>query len=182
MNDSKISVRYAKALFESALEKKKVDEIYRDMAFILETSKLQEMKDLLESQIIKPSKKIEILSAVLGDRVNELTFSMVEMAVKNGRENFLPGIARVFIHDTKEYKGITESVLTTALKVDPAIRQQVIDFISTTFSTKVEMKELVDPSIVGGFILRIEDNYVDASVKKKLRKIEKELRANSLNL
>jgi F-type H+-transporting ATPase subunit delta len=95
--------------------------------------------------------------------------------VKNGRESFLPAIARNFVHETKKYKGITESVLTTAINVDDNIRKQITDLISGIFKTKVELKESIDPEIIGGFILQIDDNYIDASIKNKLRKIKKEL-------
>jgi F-type H+-transporting ATPase subunit delta len=182
MNDSKISVRYARALFESAIEKKLLDNVYQDMIFILGVCKLPEMKEMLESPVIIPSKKIDILNKVFGKNVEKITFSLVELAVKNGRENFLAGIARVFIQNTKEYKGITESTLTTAVSIDSGVRQQIIDFISGAFRTKVELSEVVDIDIIGGFILRIEDNYIDASVRNKLRKIGKALRGNSLYL
>jgi F-type H+-transporting ATPase subunit delta len=100
--------------------------------------------------------------------------------VKNGRENFIPAIARVFIHETKKYKGITESVLTTAVKVDEKVKKQITDLISEVFKTKVELKENIDPEIVGGFILQIDDNYIDASIKNKLRKIRKELKGSAI--
>ncbi len=180
MNDGKISVRYSRALFESALESKLLDKVYEDMTFISSICKIPEMKEFLESPIIIPSKKIDILEKVLGKNVEKITLSLIRIAVKNGRENFLPGIARVFIHETKEYKGITESVLTTAIKINAKIRQEIIDFISAIFKTKVELTEIADKEIIGGFILRIEDNYIDASVRNKLRKIEKELKGNTL--
>lgn len=180
MNNGKISVRYSKALFESALEKKLLDKVYQDMIFISEIFKIPEMKEFLDSPIIRPTKKIDVLQKILAKNVEIITFALIEMVVKNGRESFLPAIARVFIHETKEYKGITESVLTTAIKIDPKIRQQIVNFISGIFKTKVELKEIVDNDIIGGFILRIEDNYIDASVRAKLRRIEKELKSNTM--
>lgn len=180
MNDGKISVRYAKALFESALEKKLLDKVFQDMIYISEICKIPELKEFLASPIIIPSKKIDIMQKVLGNTVEKITFSLIGLAVKNGRESFLPAIARVFVHETKEYKGITESVLTTAIKIDTKVRQHIIDFISGRFKTKVELKEVVDKEIIGGFILRIEDHFIDASVRNKLRKIEKELKGNVL--
>jgi F-type H+-transporting ATPase subunit delta len=66
-------------------------------------------------------------------------------------------------------------VLTTAVKVDDSVREQVTGLISQIFKTTVELKENVDPEIIGGFILQIDDNYIDASIKNKLRKIKKEL-------
>jgi F-type H+-transporting ATPase subunit delta len=176
MNDSKISVRYSRALFESAVEKKVLDRIYQDMIFILEVCSLNEMKELLENPVIRPSKKKEILRKVFEGNIEELTVSLVNLVVNNEREAFLPAIARVFIKETKEYRGITESVLTTAIKIDDKIRKQITDLISGIFKTKVELKEMVDKDIIGGFVLRIEDNLIDASIRTKLRKIEKELK------
>ncbi len=181
MNDGKISTRYSRALFETALEKKMLDKVYQDMKLISEVSAFPEMKEFLDSPIIRPSKKSEILHKVFENKIEKISLSFIDLVVKSGRENFLPAIARVFIHETKEYNGITESVLTTAIPVDAKIKQQIIDLISRIFKTKVELKEVIDKDIIGGFILRVEDNYIDASVKNKLRKIEKELKGNTLS-
>jgi F-type H+-transporting ATPase subunit delta len=180
MNDSKISVRYARALFDSASEKNAVDSIYSDMSFLSELSALKEVKEVLESPVIRPSKKRDILHALTRTNVNPLTLSLLSMVVRNGRENYIPAIAREFIHQTKIHKGITESVLTTAVKVDDKIRSQIKDLIAGIFKTKVELREETDKDIIGGFILRVEDSYIDASVRKRLRIIEKELKGQIL--
>jgi F-type H+-transporting ATPase subunit delta len=176
MNHSKISIRYSRALFELALEKKLLDKVKRDMIFIAEVCTLPEVKEFLKSPVIVPSKKTTILHNILGKDLDKITLSLIDLVVRNGRELFLPDIARAFIHQTKEHNGITESVLTTAVKVDDKIRNDIVDLIAGVFTTKVELKEVIDQDIIGGFILRIEDNYIDASVKNKLRKIEKELK------
>ena len=175
MNDSKISVRYTRAIFQSAVEKKLLDNVYKDMIFISEIFKNAETKEFLQSPIISPSKKEAIFHKMLEGNVENITLSLIDLTVKNGRESFLPAIARNFVHETKKYKGITESVLTTAINVDDNIRKQITDLISGIFKTKVELKESIDPEIIGGFILQIDDNYIDASIKNKLRKIKKEL-------
>jgi F-type H+-transporting ATPase subunit delta len=176
MNHSKIALRYSRALFESAREKKLLDRVNHDMIFISEVCMLPDVKEFLESPVIVPSKKTNILHKILGKDLNKLTLSLIDLIVRNNRELFLPDIARAFIHQTKEHNGVTESVLTTAVKVNDKIRREIIDLVSGVFKTKVEIKEVVDKEILGGFILRIEDNYIDASVKNKLRKIEKELK------
>ncbi|MDQ1332759.1 MAG: F-type H+-transporting ATPase subunit delta [Bacteroidota bacterium] len=180
MNDSKVSVRYSRALFESALEKKLLDKVCNDMIFISEVCVLPEMKEFLTSPIIVPSKKTAILHNVVGDKIQGITLSLIDLLVQNGRESFLPAVARVFIHQTKEHNGITESILTTAVKVDDRIKKQIIELVSGIFKTKVDLKEIVDKDIIGGFVLKVEDNFIDASVKNKLRKIEKELKGRSL--
>jgi F-type H+-transporting ATPase subunit delta len=181
MNDSKISVRYSRALFQSALEKNILDKVNQDMKFISEICKIPETKEFLHSPIIVPSKKEAIFHNILGDNVEKLTLSLIDLVVKNGREAFIPAISRVFIHETKKYKGITESVLTTAVKVDAKIKKQISDLISDVFKTKVELEEVIDNELIGGFILRIDDNYIDASIRNKLRKIKKELMGNVIS-
>jgi ATP synthase, F1 delta subunit len=182
MNDSKISVRYSRALFESALEKKILDKVYSDMIFISEICDMPEMKEFLYSPIIVPSKKMEILHRITEKNVEKITLSFLDLVVRNEREAFLPAMARAFKHETKKYKGITESVLTTAVKVDAGIRKQVSTLIEEIFKTKVELTEVVDEKIIGGFVLGIEFDLIDASVRSKLRKIEKELKGSSLTV
>jgi F-type H+-transporting ATPase subunit delta len=180
MNDSKISVRYSKALFQTALEKKNIDRVNDDMIFISEILTAREAREFLSNPVIPPSKKSAIFHKMFEGNIENISLSLIDLTVKNGRESFLPSIARNFIHDTLKYKGITEATLTTAIAVDPKIKKQVSDFISKVFSTKVELHEMVKPEIIGGFILRIEDNLIDASVKNKLRKIKKELLGSSV--
>ncbi len=179
MNESKISVRYSRALFQSALDKKILERIRDDMSIISNICSIPEMKELLDSPVIIPSKKTEILRTIFGTFVHDLTLSLINLVVKNGREKYLPAIARVFLHTAKKHEGITESLLTSAVKVDEKIKKQVIDLIAGIFKTKVDLKENIDESIIGGFILKVEDNYIDASIRNKLTKIRKELTTNT---
>ena len=178
MNDSKISVRYSRAIFQSALEKKILDKVNQDMIFISEICRIPEAKEFLTSPIIPPSKKSAIFHKMLDNKVESITLSLIDLIVKNGRESFLPAIARVFIHEAKKFKGTTETILTTAVRVDEKVKKQVIELISGVFKTRVELRENVNPEIIGGFILQIDDNYIDASIKNKLRKIKKELKGS----
>lgn len=145
------------------------------MILISEVCKITETRDFLRSPIIVPSKKIEIFHKILGANVEKITMSLIDLVVKNGRESFLPAIARVFIYETLKHKGITKSVLTTAVAVDEKVKARISAMISDIFKTKVELEEVIDSEIIGGFILRVDDNYIDASVRNKLNKIKKEL-------
>lgn len=182
MNDSKISVRYSRALFQSAIEKKNVDKVYQDMLLISEVCKVAETKSFLHNPIIVPSKKREIFHKMLEGNMEAITLSLIDLLLVNGREMHLPAIARAFIHETMKFKGITESVLTTAVEVDDQVKKQITDLISDVFKTKVELKTTIDSEIIGGFILQVDDSYIDASVSNKLRKIKKELLGSVISL
>jgi F-type H+-transporting ATPase subunit delta len=176
MNDSKISVRYSRAFFQLVIEKNILDSVNKDMIFISEICKIPEMREFLSSPIIFPSKKREIFHNILGDSVEKITLNLIDLVVKNGRESFIPSIARVFIHETIKYKGISELYLTTAVNVESKVKNQIADIISKALKIKVEIKENVDAELIGGFILRVDDIYIDGSVRTKLRKISKELK------
>lgn len=175
MNESKISVRYSRALFQSAVEKKLLDKVFQDMIYISELCRMNEVKEVLDSPIIIPSKKKTIFHAILEKNVEKITLSIVDLLIKNGRESYLPAMARVFRDDTLKFKGITETYLTTAVPVNDKIKKQITELISSVFKTKVELKENIDSGIIGGFILKVNDNFIDASVRNKLRKIKKGL-------
>ena len=180
MNESKISVRYAKALFQLAVEKDLLDEVYEDMHFISEVCKHEQLVEVLDSPIIIPSKKKAILHGILDNNVESITLSLVDLLITNGREEFLPAVSRVFRSETLRYRGITDTTLITAVPVNDKIRQQITDLVTSAFKTSVELKEIVDDEIVGGFILKVDDNYIDASVRNKLRKIRKGLSVKTL--
>jgi len=181
MNESRISVRYSRALFNSAIDKKLLDKVYLDMVFISELCKLPLMKEVLESPIIVPSKKNMVFNKLLDKKVEEITLSLIRLVVNKGREAFIPAIARVFMTETKKHKGVTDTILTTAVKIDNNIKKEIASLVSEIFKTKAEVEEIVDESIIGGFILRVGDNYIDASVRNKLRKIEKGLKGTLIS-
>jgi F-type H+-transporting ATPase subunit delta len=175
MNDSKISVRYSRALFQLAIEKDILDKVSADMVFISEICKMDEVKEVLESPIIIPSKKTKIFHGILEKNVEKITLALVDLLIKNGRENYLAAVAQVFIDESLKYKGITETYLTTAIQVNDKSRKEIIEMISSVFKTKVQLRETIDKDIIGGFVLKVNDNFIDASVRNKLRKIRKEL-------
>ena len=180
MNDSKISVRYSRALFRSALEKKMLERVYQDMDRVGQICAVPGVKELLNSPVILPSKKTKILHEVFGKELSSLTYSLIDLAIKNGRESYLPAMARVFMSNTLKYNGITETILTTAIKVNDNVKKEISALISSAFKTKVDLKEVIDKDIIGGFILRIDDKFIDASIRNKLRKIGKELKSTTL--
>jgi len=175
MNDSKISVRYAKALFELALEKDKLLQVEADMRLILEISLMDEFKDLLENPVVLPSKKEEIINAAFKGALTGLSFSLIRQVIRNGREIFLPAIARNFISSSEKHRGLTQVYLTTAVQASDKIKRDIKKMLSEYYNTEVSLNEVVNEEIIGGFILRVGDNLIDASVKNRLRKIRKVL-------
>lgn len=175
MNESRIAVRYSKALFTSAKEQGLLDEVRKDMLLILELSKMKDFRELTESPIIPDSKKKEIMTLIFRDHISDISFNLVALALNNNREAYLSGIARCFIDLADRYRGITKVSLRTPVPVSRENREEIIAIVEKDLDTKVDLEEIVDEDLAGGYILKVEDLYVDASLKSQLRKIRKEL-------
>ena len=175
MNTNRITVRYAKALFELALEEKKAEQINNDMLIIGETAKVPDFRRFLENPVIFPSKKQAVFSGIFKGKVDELSLRFFKLLSENKRETYLSSIARNYSDLYRKFYGIKSVQLTTTFKIDDKLRKEISDIISVEFKTKVEMTEQIKEEIIGGFVLTVENLQYDVSVATKLKDIKKEL-------
>ncbi len=180
MNLSKISVRYAKALFQLAEEKGLLDEISADLKLLMNASQsILQFQDFLLNPILPLSEKKAILHKIFKGKLHPLTFDFIDLLIKNNRLSLIESIARQYNERYKDLKGIIEVSLITAIPVDIAVQEAIFKQIGFKASQKIDLEEIINPDIIGGFILKIEDKQIDVSVKTKLNKIKKELIKNT---
>lgn len=176
MNESSITVRYAKAIFQAANESEKLDLIRNDINLIKECiSSSEEFQDFLENPILKESSKINIINQIFKKQIDDLSYNFLILLIKNKREHFLPGICRYFITLDKKQTGYKETVITTAQPFDKGYFNELRKYIEKKLKLSIDLKEQVEESIIGGFKLRIEDQLIDASLSSNLLKIKREL-------
>jgi len=180
MNESQISVRYAKALFQSASDKKLLDEVFRDMELLTETCQVKEFQYLLAQPSLQTSQKCSMVESLLKKHLTWISLSLVELVIRNKREIYLPGIARNYKELYRKAKGIRSATLVTAYPVGDEEVEKIRKMIQDTFKEKVELAKKIDEEIIGGFVLTIEDMQYDASVARNLRKMKNQLMKTSL--
>ena len=175
MNESQISVRYAKALFQSASEQQLLDRVYRDMTLLSDVCKIREFNYMLVIPSLQDSRKCQLAETVLGEHVSEISMSMIRLVIENKREAYLPGIARNFRDLYRKSRGIISASMVTADEVDDPVKKRIGDLIRKTYNSEVELTTSVDDEMIGGFILTIEDRQYDASVSSSLKKMKNQL-------
>lgn len=175
MNESQISVRYAKALFQSALEKKVLEKVYEDMKLLFDTCKIEDFNYMLISPSLRESKKYRLVETILDKYISEISMAMIKLVIKNNREIYLPGIARNFGEMYRKSRGIRSVSLVTAREVDESVKERISELIRKTYQSEVELTATVDKDVIGGFILRIGDRQYDASVATSLKKMKEQL-------
>lgn len=180
MNESQISVRYAKALFQSAAEQHLLDDVYKDMEVLSSTCKLEDFQYMLVVPTLQPSQKIRLVGDIFEKNISKLSLSMINLVIKNKRESFLPGIARNFKDLYRKERGISTASLITAQQVDESEMDGIRKLIKKAYDSEVELTTAVDGDVIGGFILTIEDMRYDASVANNLKNLKKQLLQTSI--
>lgn len=174
MNSARIAVRYAKALFDLALDSNVVDGVYRDMKNISRLCTMDEVKDVISNPVIPLQKRKDAVIALAGDDTVKLTVDFISLMFNHGRGEYLAAAARNFIDLTRRHRGIRQVTVTTAVPVDEATKEEMAALIAVQKTGSIEFNEQVDESIIGGFILRVDDSYIDASVRNRLNRFRKE--------
>ena len=176
MNDSLITVRYAKALYQLAQEEKKQAAIRKDAEMLLTTiNNSKEFTDFLDNPLIKSSEKNIIIQKLFQGNINDITLRFLNLLIENKRENYLRGICLYTIQLHKKELGVQDAVITTAVTISPDSMKELNDFITRKFKVNIDLQEKTNPEIIGGFILRIEDKQINASLHAQLMKIKREL-------
>jgi F-type H+-transporting ATPase subunit delta len=175
MNYSAIAVRYSKALFSLAQEKNNLDQIAEDIMLIHSVCVNEpEFIRLIEYPVLPASKKIEIFKNVFEGRIKTETIRFLELITEKRRESYLPAMARSFLKQYKDIKGIKTITFTSVGEINDSVRNLIKDLIQKRYNAKTELIEQKDARIIGGFILRIDDEQYDASVANQLEKIKRE--------
>ena len=177
---NKVSSRYAKSLISLAMEQGVLENVRQDMEVIANIClESKELVVVLKSPVIKTHKKEAILKAIFGATLSKMTNDFIDILVRKGRERHLPGIAQAFVEHYDRQKGIAKADITTAVALDDETRAAIKDLVSSMGNhNEIVLNEKVNEEIIGGFIARLDDKQVDASVTRRLEELKKELNEN----
>jgi F-type H+-transporting ATPase subunit delta len=160
---------------ELSLSQGKIERIERDLSHfeqVMRTS--NDFRIFLNSPVIRDDKKIAIYQQILTN-FDELTMMFFGLVTKNCREHLLPEIARQFHRLLEKHRDIVSATITTSSPLDEDTKQAIMRKVSGSFKGNLSLIEEVNPSLLGGFIIRIDDKQIDASVASKLKTLKQEL-------
>ncbi len=177
MAEIRLSKRYAKSLLDIGKEKNILDTLYADMQLVAQViRKNRAFAAMLKSPVIHSFKKDAVLKDIFGGKIHEASLEFMNMIVSNSREFYLEDIALAFIDLYKTHKNIQPATVTTAVAMDEKLRNEILEILKKSTGSTIDLKESVDPSIIGGFILRWGDHQIDSSVKTSLGSLKQDFR------
>ena len=172
---SRAAIRYAKAMYDIANEENSINEVYKDMNFINELSSGSlDFKNLLSnSQINFQDKKKLILSLI--NQSNALTEKLIDLLIHNKRVKIIGDIASSFIQLYNKHNNIKEATIITASPINNQLESKILSMINIKDAKSVNLTNVVNPNIIGGFIIRFDGKEYNASVKQNLNNLKTEL-------
>lgn len=184
MYKSLVTLRYAKALFLQAEEEGQSEQVLADVTSILKLFKdSPEFFQVIKHPVIQTSQKQKLVHDLLKDHISPVMLRFLQLVLKNKREGYLADIFRNYRDIFNQNRGIKSVELTTAIEMDQKEKEVIKTLIRKYFhARKVDFHEHIDPGIIGGFVIQIEDQLLDASVRRQLEMIKKTLLNKKFNL
>jgi len=180
MRNPRVAYRYAKALFDLSLELNQLEAVKNDMDQLAAVQNA-ELNRILFSPVIKNAKKVTIFNAVFGEHISQLTKSFFNLVFDKGRDVVFREIIEAFYTEYRKYKKIEVVKITTAEPISDllkdAISRQLEDHPNLKGKT-VTMESKVDPNIIGGFVVEMNNELYDASIRHDLQLIKKQFVEN----
>lgn len=178
MAGARAAIRYAKAVLSLASDQNIAEAVNNDMKLIATTiADNKDLNNMLQSPVLKSSNKKAVLLEVFKGS-NAMTTNIIDTLITNRRLALLNDVAASYNRLYDELKGVQIAQVTTAIPLTDDLKIKVLAKAKELTGKDVEVKNIVDESILGGFILRVGDKQYNASIANKLNKLKREFTLN----
>ncbi|HYM19689.1 MAG TPA: ATP synthase F1 subunit delta [Candidatus Kapabacteria bacterium] len=173
--DSRIAERYALALMGIGKEKQSVQTFAKDLALISESlHAVAELRSLLHSPVIRPDVKRNVLNEIFKPRVSADTITFIDLLVAKGRSQLLGAVTESFQRLLDIDEGIVTAQITSASPLHDAEKSKILQKLHEIVKLDIRPTFSVDPKLRGGFVAKVGDTFVDASVQHQLENLREE--------
>jgi len=178
MGNNRAALRYAKAVLSLSEDEKCTDETYDSMQLISNTiADSDDLQSVLGSSIIKTDAKKKALLAIFGDKVNEISIKLIDLLIANKRLAQFETVAKQYIALYDSAMGKQNAIVTTAIPLTESLNKQVLAKVKELTGKNAILENIVNPDVLGGFILRVGDIQYDASIANKLKVLKRQFSA-----
>ena len=176
MRGLRVSKRYAQALFKEGKEKNKLDSLQRDMEMLAEVwQQIPEFQKLIDSPIIPRSTKEAAFSDAFQSAIDGVTFSFVQLLIHNSREHLLPDVIDFFGEILDDYNGIIRGEVQSVVPLTEVQLDELKRKLNKMTGRKVILTQTRDKKLLGGFVVKIDDRVIDASLRNQLSRMSEYL-------
>ncbi len=172
---NRAAIRYAKAILERAKEQNSLEQTSKDMLLVAQTiGSNSELYSFITNQVVSSEVKLSALLEVFV-QIGEDAKLLLRLLAENKRLDILSNVAEAFNKLYNDLSGVEVVKVTTAIALTPELETKVLAKTKEFTSKSIVIENVIDPSIIGGFILRVGDKQYNASVANRLTALKREL-------
>jgi F-type H+-transporting ATPase subunit delta len=176
MLKSRAVERYAKALFDLAVEECQVDQFGQELTEIRTIlADYPDLERLLYHPQVQGSDKKEMMSRIFAGQVSPMVLNFMLLIIDKGRIDLLKAMGEYYHQLAREAKGIIEVQVETAFELASEDRAKLAAKLKQMTGKEVEMKEMVNRTLIGGIRVRIGDKVIDGSIQRHLERMKETL-------
>ena len=170
--------RYARALFEIASQRDTVDAWAGDLRLMSETLESEELRAFLDHAKIPLPRKVETIDQVLGE-ADQAVRNLLSLLVSRGLVELAPEVEAEYLQLLNELRGMERVEVQSAVPLEAGERERVTQFMAGLINKEVLLDTSVDPSILGGLLIRVGYRLIDGSTRTRLNQLKKQLQRDS---
>jgi len=172
----RVAKRYAKALFGLAAEEKILETIETDVNMIDQViAENEDLADMLGNPLINNQDKFSVLKEIFAKKINILSLNFLDLLARKKRLLILPDAIEAFNSMMLEYRNTVEAELVSAVELSDEQAGTIQEGIESITGKKLRLEKRLDPDIIGGFIVKVEDVVIDNSIRYQLAKLHEKL-------
>jgi len=170
---SRIAIRYSKALFELALEKKQLSDIESDLVSIKkQITESDEFQRYLLNPLVPAKSKTELLIKTFKGSIENLTMNFLVLTSSKRRSEFLKEIIEKFEVLALEHNEIIAAQVYSAVPLNSDQTDAIRFRLEKKTGKKVQLEEITEQSLLGGFIVKIRDSVIDYSLRRQMERLK----------
>lgn len=177
MNDGLIPRRYALALFKYAKERNITEPVYDEMKQVIEAFRMYpELKKVMANPFVSREDKARLLAKAAGDKLEDAYKAFIKLILNANREEYALQMAMAYRDIYRKENRSAQVEVTSAAPLDDEQKQKIENIVRNAYKDMtLEFFFRENPDIIGGFIIQVDSNRLDASVSNELQQIRKTL-------
>ena len=175
MSDSRIE-GYARGLFEIARAEGTLDEVEDELfRFARSYESSDALRNALTDEQIPAAKRQAIVEDLLGGKATSTTTQLVSMVVGSGRGRDLPAIVDKLVARASSAKNLEVAEVRTAVPLTSDQQTRLAAALTNATGKQLNLKVVVDPSVIGGIVATVGDTVIDGSVRTRIDQLKSRL-------
>lgn len=172
-----LAKRYSDALIDVAQSKNELDDVYSDLQTVSEAlNSVDELSSFLSHPVIPLYEKKDMVKSVFEGKIKEDTLNLLFILLEKNKINLINTILYCFEESMDEAKNILKVNVISAVEVDEDLKQKLKEKLENKLNKAVKFEFELNPEIIAGLVLKIQDKVIDGSMAAKLEGFKKILR------